>query len=68
VRKRRSHSSIASHRSSNGERFQRRQSVQTTQSRPRPASKASRRPTGNDSTSVFAPRCALQKRQVEYTT
>src|SRR4051812_30840517 len=66
-RKRRSHSSIASHRSSSGERFHRSHFRQTTHNRPFAASNASRLPTGNDSTTSFVPRPALQKRHVAYT-
>src|SRR3954468_15061360 len=68
ARKGRSHSSIASHRSSSGDRFQRSHLRHTTQSRPFAASNANRLPTGNDSTTSFVPRLALQKRQVEYTS
>src|SRR3954470_4982916 len=66
-RNRRSHSSIASHRSSSGERFHRSHFRQTTHNRPFAASNASRLPTGNDSTTSFVPRPALQKRHVAYT-
>jgi len=55
ARKRRSHSSIASQRSSSGDRFHRPQAPHTTQRRPSAASNASRRPTGNGSMLSFAP-------------
>ena len=58
--------SMASHRSSSGERFQRSQLRHTTQRRPRAASNASRSPTGNASSASLAPRGLLQKRQVAY--
>ena len=65
-RKARSHSSIASHRSSSGVRFHRSHLRQTTQSRPFAASNARRRPTGKCSTASLWPRSLLQKRQVRY--
>src|SRR6185312_14923791 len=58
--------SIASHRSSSGERFQRSQCGQTTHSRPLAASNARRLPTGNVSSVSLAPSALLQKRQVAY--
>src|ERR1041385_8334432 len=64
ARKRRSHSSIASQRWSSGERFQRSQEGQTTQSRPRAGSNGSRVPTGKVGRTAFPPSGALQKRQV----
>ena len=66
ARKRRSQSSIASHRSSIGERFQRVQLAQMTHSRPFSGSNASRRPTGNSSITSFVPSDSLQNRQVVY--
>ena len=66
-RNRRSDSSIASHRSSSGVRFQRPQRVQITQSRPFFGSNASRRPTGKVGRRWFAPRSVWQNRQVVYT-
>ena len=65
-RKVRSHSSIASQRSSSGERFHREQWWHTTHSRPFAASNASRRRSGKCSTVSFAPRLSLQNRHVEY--
>src|SRR3954470_15458050 len=62
----RSHSSIASHRSSSGVRFHLSHLRHTTQSRPFAPSKASRRPTGKCSIASLAPRSDLQNRQVEY--
>src|SRR6185503_20903944 len=59
--------SIASHRSSSGERFQRSHFRHTTQRRPLEASNASRRPTGNDEKVELVPSGWLQKRQVAYT-
>jgi len=64
----RSQSSMASHRSSSGERFHRSQCVQTTQSRPRAGSNANRRPTGNASITGFVPSDAWQKMHVENIT
>ena len=66
-RKRRSQSSTASQRSSSGVRFQRSHFVHTTQRRPRAASKARRRPTGNDSTTSLVPRGLWQNIQEVYT-
>src|SRR5687767_8281519 len=63
---RRSHSSMASHRSSRGERFQRSQVRHTTQRRPFEESNASRRPTGKCSIASLAPSGEWQKRQVLY--
>src|ERR1044071_5183651 len=64
--KRRSHCSIASQRSSSGVRFQRSHLRQMTQRRPLAASKARRRPVGNDSITSFEPRSEWQNRQVVY--
>ena len=61
-----SHVSTASQRSSSGVRFQRWQTRHTTQSRPFAGSNASRRPTGNSSTTSFAPSDVLQNMQVWY--
>src|SRR5439155_22023565 len=66
ARKRRSHSSIASQRSSSGLRFHRPQAEHTAHRRPFSASKASRSPMGKCSTDSFSPSAALQNRQVEY--
>src|SRR5438045_3388727 len=62
-RKARSHWSIASQRSSSGERFHRAQRTHTTHSRPFFEANASRLPIGNDSMESFAPSGPLQKRQ-----
>src|SRR5687768_8134603 len=51
-----------------GERFHLVQWVQITQSRPRSASNAMRRPTGNSSMTSFVPSDSLQNRQVVYMT
>ena len=66
-RKMRSHSSIASHRSSSGVRFQRLHFRQTTHSLPFSASKASRRPTGKCWITSLEPRERVQNMQVRYT-
>ena len=66
ARKRRSHSSTASQRSSSGVRFQRLHDPHTTHSRPFSASNASRRPTGKCSMLSFSPSREPQKMQVEY--
>ena len=66
-RKIRSHVSIASQRSSSGVRFHRRHLLHTTHSRPFAGSNASRRPTGNSSTTSLEGRGFLQKMQVVYT-
>src|SRR5689334_3453305 len=68
ARNRRSQSSIASQRSSMGERFHREQLPQMTHSRPFSGSKARRRPTGKSSTTSFVPSDSLQNRQVLYMT
>jgi hypothetical protein len=60
----RSHSSIASHRSSSGDRFHRRQCGHTAQSLPLAASNASREPTGKCSTTSLLPSRPWQKRHV----
>ena len=65
-RKIRSQSSTASQRSSSGVRFQRSHFVQTTQRRPRAASKARRRPTGKVSMTWLAPSGFLQNMHVAY--
>lgn len=65
-RKRRSASSIASHRSSNGVRFHRSQRRQTIQRRPFAVSKATRRPIGSAPRSSFLPSAWWQNRQAEY--
>src|SRR6187397_18180 len=62
----RSHSSMASHRSSVGVRFHCRQRLQTTHSRPRSESNASRRPMGKCSMVSLASSAAWQKMHVEY--
>ena len=49
-----------------GVRFQRSHFRQTTHSRPRAESNASRRPTGNGSTDSLVPRLEWQKMHVEY--
>jgi hypothetical protein len=54
-RKRRSHCSTASQRSSSGVRFHRSHPVHTTQSRPFTSSNARRRPTGNAPTTSLWP-------------
>ena len=59
-------SSIASQRSSSGERFQRPQWWHTTHSRPFAESNARRRPTGKCSIVSFVPRSFAQNRHVEY--
>src|SRR5580765_4813574 len=64
-RKRHSHSSMASQRSSIGVRFQRWQMGHTTQSRPFAASKAKRTPTRQLLIVAFAPNAPQQKRQWE---
>src|SRR5688500_15928154 len=63
---RRSHSSMASQRSSRGERFHRSQVRHTTHRRPFAESNASRRPTGKCAIASLAPRGAWQKRQLLY--
>ena len=62
----RSHSSIASHRSSSGVRIHRSHPRQTTHNRPFSLSNASRRPTGNRSITSLVPSGPEQNRQVEY--
>jgi len=59
-RKVRSHSSIASHRSSSGERFQRPHCVHTAQSRPFAASNASRRMRARGTLRIGGPRTASE--------
>ena len=66
ARNARSDSSIASQRSSSGERFQRPQWWQTTHSRPFAESNARRLPIGKCSIVSFVPRSFAQKRHVEY--
>jgi len=63
----RSHASIASHRSSSGDRFHRLHDAQITQNRPLALSNARRRPTGKHSMTSLRPRSAWQKRHEEYT-
>lgn len=63
ARNRRSHSSMASHRSSIGVRFHCAHRVHTTHSRPFSPSNASRRPTGKCSATSFVPRWVWQKMQ-----
>lgn len=61
----RSACSTPSHRSSNGERFQRSHARHTTHRRPRFASNAMRWPMGNASRASFRPSGLVQKVQVE---
>ena len=62
----RSPRSIASQRSSSGVRFHRRHLLHTTHSRPFAGSNASRRPTGNSSTTSFEGSGRLQNMHVVY--
>src|SRR5688500_936297 len=68
ARNRRSQSSMASQRSSIGERFQRVQCTQMTHKRPFSASNARRRPTGKSSITSLVPSDSLQNRQVASVT